>query len=60
MDKIVYSITEAASALGVSRPTVYKLLRVPGFPAARIGGRWVIPVDALHDWVISQCKHKND
>lgn len=55
MEKITYTITEAADALGLSRPTIYKLLRAPGFPAVRIGGRWLIPKDALTDWLLNQC-----
>ena len=39
MDKLAYSITEAAQVLGVSRPTVYALIKQPGFPVFQIGGR---------------------
>ena len=37
-DKLTLSISETAAALGVSRPTVYNLIRREGFPAFRIGG----------------------
>ena len=42
-DKLTLSIPETAAALGVSRPTVYNLIRREGFPAFRIGGERSYP-----------------
>ena len=54
MDKLAYSITEAAQVLGVSRPTVYALIKQPGFPVFQIGGRKLVSVEGLRDWVRNQ------
>ena len=54
MDKLAYSITEAAQLLGVSRPTLYALRGQPGFPAFRVGNRRLSSVEGLRDWIRSQ------
>lgn len=55
-ERLVLSVAEAAIELGVSRPTVYKLIKTPGFPAMRLGiGRIVIPRDALREWLNNNC-----
>lgn len=47
-ERLLVSISEAARMLGVSRPTVRKLMGVPGgLPVRPIGRRRLIPVDAL-------------
>lgn len=56
MDKLAYSITEAAQVLGVSRPTVYALIKTPGFPVFQIGGRKLVSVEGLRDWVRNQAE----
>lgn len=56
MDKLAYSITEAAQVLGVSRPTVYALIKQPGFPVFQIGGRKLVSVEGLRDWVRNQAE----
>ena len=54
MDKLAYSLTETAQVLGVSRPTVYELIKQPGFPVFQIGGRKLVSVEGLRDWIRSQ------
>ena len=54
MDKLAYSITEAAQVLGVSRPTVYALIKQPGFPVFQIGGRKLVSVEGLKNWIRDQ------
>jgi excisionase family DNA binding protein len=53
-DRLTLSIPETAAALGVSRPTVYNLVRQEGFPAFRIGGRTVVSRPGLEAWVQEQ------
>ena len=48
------SLTETAQVLGVSRPTVYALMKQSGFPVFQIGGRKLISVDGLRNWVRNQ------
>ncbi len=40
-----------ASALGVSPSSAYELLHEKGFPALRIGSRFVVPRDKFQEWV---------
>ena len=54
MDKLAYSLTETAQVLGVSRPTVYALIKQPGFPVFQIGSRKLVSVEGLRDWIRSQ------
>ena len=54
MDKLAYSITEAAHVLGVSRPTVYALIKQQGFPVFQIGGRKLVSVEGLKNWIRDQ------
>ena len=56
MDKLAYSLAETAQALGVSRPTVYALIKQPGFPVFQIGGRKLVSVEGLRDWVRNQAE----
>lgn len=56
MDKLAYSLTETAQVLGVSRPTVYALIKTPGFPVFQIGGRKLVSVEGLRDWVRNQAE----
>lgn len=51
MEKITISIPEMAKRLGVSRPTAYRLAKLPGFPVLLIGGRKLIPINSLEHWV---------
>lgn len=55
MEKLAVSPAEAAQLLGVSKPTVYQLLRRADFPAAfKIGTRTLISRSALEKWVEAQ------
>lgn len=51
MEKIAFSVSEAARALGVSRPTLYKILERPDFPKVRVGSRIVIPRSLFISWL---------
>lgn len=56
MDRITYSPAEAAQALGVSRPTIYTLIKRDSFPVFKVGARTLISVDGLKKWVEAQAK----
>lgn len=53
-ERIAYTATEAATAAGVSRPTLYRWMKLEGFPVARIGGCTRIPVDEFRRWLEAQ------
>ena len=50
-EKRALSISEAAEMLGVSRPTLYKMIKEGKIPALRLRRRIVIPIDEFNEWV---------
>lgn len=52
MEKTTMSVQELATMLGISLPKAYELVKQPGFPMLRIGGRILVPVDAFREWLI--------
>lgn len=56
MDKLAYSPAEAAAVLGVSRPTVYTLLKRTDFPAFKVGSRTLVSAEGLRAWVQAQAE----
>ncbi len=58
--QLTMSKEEAAKAIGVSRPTVDRLIRTDKtFPAIRIGRRVLISVAGLAKWIEKQASAKN-
>lgn len=53
-EPLAVSMSEAARLLNVSRPTVYRLAKMQGFPVVRLGGCVRVPVDSLREWVKRQ------
>lgn len=53
-DKLAYSATETAEALGVSRPVVYALMKRADFPVFKVGSRTLVSVEGLREWVQAQ------
>lgn len=52
--KLAYNVTEAALLLGVSRPKLYEMTNMEGFPCIRTGGertRIIIPAKPLEAWL---------
>ena len=60
IDRVTLTVTETAAALGVSRPTVYQLIKRADFPVLRIGGRTLISADGLRAWVEAQASARGD
>lgn len=58
MDKLTMSVAETAEALGISVTSCYNLVHRVDFPAIRVGGRWIIPVDSLKKWLTAQAEEK--
>lgn len=52
--KIAVSISEAAEMVGISRSALYPRLMSGEVPTVVIGGRRVVPVAQLREWVDSQ------
>lgn len=55
-EKLALSVAETAAVLGVSKPTVYELLRQDGFPRLKVGARTLIPKQGLETWVSEQTR----
>lgn len=53
-ERLAYSVTEAAKLAGVSRPTFYNWMRLPGFPAFKINGCVRIPAKGFSEWLEQQ------
>lgn len=53
-NSLAYSPTTAAKVAEVSRPTIYRWMRLPGFPVAHIGGCTRIPAEAFKYWLNQQ------
>lgn len=49
--KSVFNLKEAATHLGISVPTLVRLLESGTIPYRRVGQRWLIARAALDDWL---------
>ena len=49
--KLTYTVGEAAEALGVSKNTMYQIVRTDGFPVIVLGKKRVIPIEAFKRWL---------
>lgn len=54
IEQLAFTPSQAAAAASVSRPTIYRWMRLDGFPVARIGGCTRIPAEAFRDWLNRQ------
>lgn len=51
---IAYTLTDAAEALHISKPTMLKLANRSDFPSIKIGSRWIINAAGLQRWLDDQ------
>lgn len=54
LEPMAVSALEAARLLGVSKPKIYKLMAREDFPSFKLGGRTLVSVDGLREWVRNQ------
>lgn len=52
--KIAISVPKAAELLSISRPIAYQLARQADFPSFSVGGRTLVSVQGLVQWVAEQ------
>ena len=57
-EPVAVNMTQAAQLLGVSRPTVYRLAKTPGFPIVHFGGCTRVLVDDLRAWARQQAQEE--
>jgi excisionase family DNA binding protein len=51
MERLLLRPGEVADALGLSRSKVYALIAARTIPSIRLGGRTLVPTDALRRWI---------
>ncbi len=56
MEKLTLSASEAAQVIGISRPRMYQLMKVKGFPTVQVGRRLLVSRKGLERWVEEQSK----
>lgn len=56
MEKLLYSIPEAAEVLGISKSMAYNLVHVEGFPIIKFGTRIMVPIKGLEEWTEKMTK----
>jgi len=54
VEPLALSISQAASALSVSERQIYVLAARDGLPTIKIGGRRLVRVDDLREWLAAQ------
>ena len=47
MERLAYSVKEAAELLGIGRTHAYALAKSGDLPTVKLGGRVVVPAEAL-------------
>ena len=57
-EPVAVNMTQAAQLLGVSRPTLYRLAKLPGFPVIHLGGCTRVLVDDLRGWARQQAQEE--
>lgn len=58
VERLAYTVEEAAEALGVSRSIMYTLVHREDFPAIKIGKRRMISTTLLAEWVETQARNR--
>lgn len=51
IERLAYSVPEVVEALGISKDTVYALIRSESLRAVTTGGRTLVPADAIRDFL---------
>jgi len=50
---LAYHVDEAAKAVGIGRTKLYEAIRMGSLTAKKVGGRTIIPADALQSFLTS-------
>ena len=58
--KLLLSSTEVSELLGMSRPSTYGLAHRADFPVVQLGGRMLVPLEQLKQWLEDQRQQAND
>ena len=50
---LTYTVAQVAEMLSLNLGGTYRMIRSGDIPARKLGGRWVVPRRAFHDWLES-------
>ncbi len=50
---LTYTVAEVAHMLSLNLGGTYRMIRSGDIPARKLGGRWVVPRRAFHEWLES-------
>ena len=59
-NNLLLSITEVSELLGISRPSTYQLAHRTDFPVVHLGGRTLVPLEQLKQWLEDQMQQAHD
>ena len=54
LEPMAVSADKAAALMDISKPKLYSLMKRDDFPAFKLGGRTLISVDGLRQWINEQ------
>jgi excisionase family DNA binding protein len=57
-EKLAYGIKEAASALGVSKTTIWRAIKEGKLSAVKVGNRTLLKTEALQAWISAPATRK--
>lgn len=60
METLVYTVSEAAELLGISKSYAYDLVKQKKLPVLEIGKRRVIPKRMLEEWILANTEFHMD
>ena len=55
---LMLNVVQVAAVLGISCAGAYELVHSEGFPALKIGSRFVVPKDKLREWIDANVAQK--
>ncbi len=55
LNHVAYSLEDLTEVTPLSRPTINELVHIDGFPALRVGKRWLVPARAFEKWLEENC-----
>ena len=58
VERVTFTVAEAAKMLGINRIKMYEITRRADFPSIRLGRRIVIPRRAFENWLESAALEK--
>lgn len=58
-EKLAYNVGELGTVLGIGYPAANNLCHIQGFPALKVGNRYIIPKESLEKWLVENAGRNN-